>query len=375
MHRSWFYISVLLFLFCFVECSSTPSHRDPLQLLHVPRRELKHRLSDYLFDVAHMSWSYAFGVYSTDSNHHEPPPLKCLHSRLSVIWSNLSKIDPSYLNSAIIDIGAGDFSGGQLMYISDAIDFALQFREHKNMTIFALEPGEKATRKLYDLCMFHNISIQIIKAAASSENTEASPLYCFRSRDEENMFSLRRPTGMEELFVLQNGCDLPVDYVQTVRLDTLFRNQTKIFYAKIDVEGWDFEVVRGAESLLENHKLDAFSFEYGLLWNPTFHMQVYVDEHAYERPIAFGKIPSPTLREVSDWLDDHEFEVYIVMYGICLPVSGEWWQDGFEICANPKRVLGTMWCIVDILALRKNTAIQKLFLDECNRSWKWHLEI
>jgi len=362
-------------------------------------RQLKHQFSDFLFAEAHKSWAFALGI------NEGPPPLKTLHSSLFRIWSKLCIVEPSYVNAIIVDIGAGDFSGGQQIFISDVIEFGIQFKSvQNNVTIFALEPGHQAARRLHDLSMFHEISIQIIEAAASNKDAESVPLYCFRRRDEENMFSLRPPAGDEERLVKQTGCDVPVDYVQTVRLDTMFdkherkdnnddeeeenhqhnddddnaswtrmKNQTKIFYAKIDVEGWDFEVIRGAESLLTHHMLDAFSFEYGLLWNPVFHMQIYVDEHSYERPISYNKLPSPTLREVTDWLDDRDFEVYMIMNGVCLPVSGEkWWQDGFEICANPKRVLGIMWCLVDMLALRKNSAIQKLFLDECNQYWKWH---
>lgn len=217
-----------------------------------------------------------------------------------------------------------------------------------------------------------DLPVRVFQIAVGDEDKENMPVYCLSGQQHFFSWSLRKPYGhAEEEFAKQHGCEDPVAYVDTKRLDTLFSStKDHIFYAKIDTEGWDFQVMQGAEQLLRNHQLNAFSFEYGLMWNPLFHLQAYND--VYTRPIAPQNIPTPNLRQVSDWLDDHDFDVFIIAKGLCIPVSGRWWQDSYEICANPDRYLKDRWCVVDMLALRKHSLERTLFLDACNRDWKWH---
>lgn len=95
----------------------------------------------------------------------------------------------------------------------------------------------------------------------------------------------------------------------------------------------------------------------------------------YKIPKSVGEMSEPTLRSFAATMDDRGFDTFLVMKDLCVPISGLWWDDQYEVCRDPERYQGGDWCCADILSIRKDSLIRQAFLDECNKSsptMQWH---
>jgi FkbM family methyltransferase len=177
-----------------------------------------------------------------------------------------------------------------------------------------------------------------------------------------------------------------------------------LFYVKIDVEGAEWDVLRGMHRILRRGDVQLLSFEYGKEWHPLFEKNGPLS--AAEMAIAHNR----SLGRFQRKLDRFGYDVYLMGLdsrsdGVALvPVSGKFWDEvrglgrafatvsegtfarvdcsahvctyarvqsflcvqALEICANRARFYGTyaQWCWNDLLVVRR--------CNSCVRRAIWH---
>jgi FkbM family methyltransferase len=89
------------------------------------------------------------------------------------------------------------------------------------------------------------------------------------------------------------------------------KSQFGIFLLKIDTEGYDMDVIDGAKETLKSQKALFVSFEYNSKW--------------------FTAKRSRTLRQVTLLLSDYGYDCFWITHVKLIPISGNWWDDSFEI--------------------------------------------
>ena len=159
-------------------------------------------------------------------------------------------INRYYKNSSktliIFDVGAN--VGNYSKAVNDAF--------HEKRMIYAFEPFSKAFFDLEKLQKeindFHPVQLgfsdkkQKVNFLSSSEFNEVGGLYNKDFSHSGFSLNLSEETDFE---TIQNFC---------------FDNQIEhIHFLKIDVEGHDFFVLKGAEEMLKNNKVDFIQFEFG----------------------------------------------------------------------------------------------------------------
>ncbi|MFP4297763.1 MAG: FkbM family methyltransferase [Spirulinaceae cyanobacterium] len=127
--------------------------------------------------------------------------------------------------------------------------------------VYAFEPTVDLAHQIEqkrDRYQIHNIIVQ--QKAVFSRNDSLE----FNQFPEE--YSARNTLGTPQVNNLQNGSVVPIDkteIVEAVTLDSFCQAQgiNKIDYLKVDVEGAESEVLKGAENLLKQHKIQFIQFE------------------------------------------------------------------------------------------------------------------
>lgn len=109
------------------------------------------------------------------------------------------------------------------------------------MHAIALEPKPQLAARARKNAKLNGVSIEVVEAAASSEPGQA-PIYFRSSSPLTSASSLARRAG--------DGMML----VRLMRLDELLDRRQRIGAIKIDVEGHEVEVLRGAHKLIEKYQ-------------------------------------------------------------------------------------------------------------------------
>jgi len=147
----------------------------------------------------------------------------------------------------VFDIGAN---------IGEWTNLALKINQ--NIELHCFEPGSYTFKKLISNNLPENV---ICNNFGLSSSKCKKPLYTFENDSGAN--SLYQREGLE------NGWGIhPPIRKEMVNLDTLEnycreKNITEIDFMKIDVEGHEFEVLKGGKSLLDSGKIKIIQFEYG----------------------------------------------------------------------------------------------------------------
>lgn len=135
---------------------------------------------------------------------------------------------------------------------------ALALDINPGLTVHCFEPSQATFQKLLDNQFPQNVVCNNLGLGASATEME---LHIFEPASGLN--SLFRRQG------LLDGWELPTQqFTETVRLITLDqycedRNIDHIDYLKIDVEGYELEILRGAANMLSEQRVHMIQFEYG----------------------------------------------------------------------------------------------------------------
>ena len=159
----------------------------------------------------------------------------------------MSALDKLNLNlSIVIDVGAS--SGFTSAY------FAKQA-----LSVFAFEPNEDNVGRINQIKKIHRINnLEVIKSAVSNQVGHAS-------------LHIKSLSGRHSLANIGRVRTISTVKVPTTTIDQFCskRRIKKVSILKIDVEGFELEVLQGAVSSLQNKMIDIILFEY----SPYFYKQ------------------------------------------------------------------------------------------------------
>jgi FkbM family methyltransferase len=106
-----------------------------------------------------------------------------------------------------------------------------------------------------------------------------------------------------------------VDALRAARGET----SRRIFLLKIDAEGFDAKVIKGAETALREGHVKFLVAEYNSLWASS--------KAAGAPPDA---PPAWTLRSCTEYLWGLDYECWLLSTQHFMPLWGEWWDDSYE---------------------------------------------
>jgi len=135
------------------------------------------------------------------------------------------------------------------------------FNKRSNIQVHLFEPVPKSYQKL-----LQNLAEPIKTGQVTANNCAVSEkegdqaFYYYRDKPSWSTFHQR--LEVEKQFNLESPESLPVS---TVTLDSYCEkmNVRRIHFLKIDTEGSEFEVIKGAKELLRKGRIDYLQFEYG----------------------------------------------------------------------------------------------------------------
>ena len=96
-------------------------------------------------------------------------------------------------------------------------------------------------------------------------------------------------------------------------LASIGEKDAEILLLKVDTEGFDGHVLVGAEATLRSGKVTFVTFEYNSKWGTG----------RTELPWSLGSVVT--------WLATLHYECYFITPSDLVPISGPWWDPGFEI--------------------------------------------
>ncbi|NBD18239.1 MAG: FkbM family methyltransferase [Cyanobacteria bacterium] len=145
--------------------------------------------------------------------------------------------------SVFIDIGAN---------IGNWTNLLLESVYNRDIHGLLIEPSEKSFKQLKQK-FFNTDGLELLQAAASDVRGECT--FYERPNAAENSSLVFKKNAIPKL-------------VKTITLDDEIstRNYNYIDFLKIETEGWDLNVLRGAASLLDQKKIGVIQFEYGSGW-------------------------------------------------------------------------------------------------------------
>ena len=123
--------------------------------------------------------------------------------------------------------------------------------------------------------------------------------------------------------------------------------KTPISFIRIDVEGFEPEVVLGMDLKMNAHKFPLFSFETGGTWRD-------------DRSVLARNV---TMKSFITILDNYGYDSFFIGYPYLLPISGTNWDDAFEDFTRASNVLCVLRCSKHGENLLKS--LQNISLDSC----------
>jgi FkbM family methyltransferase len=180
----------------------------------------------------------------------------------------------------LIDVGAnvGEWSRHAL---------AMADAANRQVSVFAFEPCS-ATRDILRRSLPEASNVEVVALALSAAEGEA------------DFFSNGAGLGTNSL----NAMSGPVS--ERVRLTTLDgflseRGIEHVTMVKIDTEGFDFEVLQGAERALANGRIDLIQFEYNWRWLLNKASLLAVFNFIGDKPYRFGKLIGRSISFYESW--------------------------------------------------------------------------
>ena len=139
-----------------------------------------------------------------------------------------------------------------------------------NSDVVSFEPLKGAFKKLEKIKSQFNSRLEIHNIALGSENTSKNLFYEHEESEKASLIS-----NLEKLSIIKNKNKNKMK-VEVKKLDN-FKNyftKKKIDFIKIDSEGFEFEILKGAKDILDIHKPKFIQIEFGwhhLIKNETLY--------------------------------------------------------------------------------------------------------
>ena len=165
-------------------------------------------------------------------------------------FKDVSHCIPSFYPKTIFDVGAN---------VGDFTNTGIEFFPKSNY--FCFEPSEETHSKL--IKKINNKNVSFYKMALSNVNdvlpftknyNVCNSLVVEKDSDKNNSQEDKLDIRIRAL----SGDDIEIENVQTMTLDNFCdqNNIQKIDLIKIDTEGFDFEVLQGAQRMLSGNNID-----------------------------------------------------------------------------------------------------------------------
>ena len=219
-----------------------------------------------------------------------------------------------YQQGVVVDIGA---NVGQVaaIFLSVMNEIELRsfphntvcYREHRKklVKIFSIEPSP--------------VIFEILKERSIQRNWEENGFSAFHlamSHEDKEGMIYYSDKDIEQASLSKEGSHYArseiKNYTVTIRrLDTFFLEQNikePIFLLKIDAEGYDPLVIKGANGLIKNDQVRFISFEFGNKW---------------------AKSHKHTLSEVIDWMTLYGYACFFITSRL-VPIYGKWWDGSYN---------------------------------------------
>ena len=164
---------------------------------------------------------------------------------IEVIKYLISKLDSRAAYPIIFDVGAniGNYTKALLDNFGD------------NCIIHSFEPVKKTFKKLSENNFGKNVFLHNF---AFSSTEGVSKIYTNSETSGLASLSKRRLDHFNIHMDIEENIEL-----NTVDSFCLSNNIDKIFFLKMDVEGYELEVLKGAENMLNNNSIEHLQFEFG----------------------------------------------------------------------------------------------------------------
>jgi FkbM family methyltransferase len=187
-----------------------------------------------------------------------------------------------------------------------------------DVDLHAFEPNEQAFAQLSQT--LDGVSAVLSPVALSDRNGTAT-------------FHVAAPAAGTNSLHPQPGAALLQESVSTVTLDSYAadRNIPGFALVKIDTEGHDLAVIRGAQAMLAGHRIDVVQFEYNHRW--VFARSFLWDAFEFLAGVGYqiGKLTPRGVEFYPAW--DAELETFVEgNYVACVPAAASalpripWWK-------------------------------------------------
>lgn len=309
--------------------------------------------------------------------------LKALTKHLTALLTCPARALGPSQTLTFVDVGAGTYTGarGQVGFEqldaypdphdSDALLLLALFQNRSDVHAFEMNPSKAtelqtaarvrpATKRVADRIHVHQMGV-------GNATTQGHIVKCGGGRIYANTWRAMDASEAPP----SKDCDVGETFRLT-RLDDFARDRRigGIFYAKVDVEGGEFDVLHGMEGLLREQRVEAISFEYANGWHPAYDATGPV-------PIARRATIKHTLFNFQRRLSTLGYDTYLIHARpsreagasrgahardvTLVPVHAQFWHDDFEICFDRKKAYGTyaQWCWNDVFVVRRCNACVK----------------
>ena len=134
--------------------------------------------------------------------------------------------------------------------------------------LVAFEPSPEARSQLVDRINRRGIqnSVRVEKYALSDKKSQTNLYSSFPGASTASLHIMRRNHDQKPLDITE---------IETLTLDSYCESQNiaEIYYLKVDAEGHDFAVLKGASALISSKKIKYIQFEFGF---PNIESRTYV---------------------------------------------------------------------------------------------------
>lgn len=120
----------------------------------------------------------------------------------------------------------------------------------------------------------------------------------------------------------------------------------------------------GAQELLIEKKIDLVFFAYTDKWTLDSFTAAYPVSGSFIKDEQL-KMDTPNLKSVSTWLASKGYVTYLIGLApqgvegfVALPVTGNYWEDSFEVGRNPKSY-GFRYTWMDAMAVPQGSLLQQ----------------